>query len=451
MILTSFLAALLVPLAAPEPLSFTEAVRRARTHHPLVEAARAGAAAATRRATAAWAWDDPQLGAQLWNVPLSNVEGALLPGRSAQDRARTLLLGPDSVPVMVTASQTFPWPGKRAARADEARAMAEEADATVTTTSADVDRAVAYAYADLRAAASTGKTFRDNLHFLDGALAAAEARLEAATGSLADMLAAQTERDSAERALLDFALQEEVARARLAALMGVVPSEVGAARDVVVVSALPSRERLLEHALRGRPEFRAAHAQVAAASARARAERLAALPDVTLTGGYTLAVGGLPVAVSEGPYRALLGPADMITVGVNIPVPLFYPWKQSRAAQAADIEVRRANANTAALMRTVQADVDEALAGIQHARGHMSLHAEKLIPLSLRSAEAAEAAYVSGTGNVLMLLGAARAVREHQLEFLEAQREYALRLADLQRATGMELVAFGENTHRGKP
>lgn len=439
----SFLLMAALTVDAQEPLVFAQVLARVKETHPALVAAREGVTAARHRSGSAGAWDDPMVGAQVWSLPLSHVEGALMPGMSARDRARTFLLGPDQYPLMVTASQTFPWPGKRGARTEEARAMTREAEAMVDASSADIDRAVAYAYAELRAASLAAETTRGSLHLLETAISVAETRLETATGSLAETLAARAEREGAERELIDLAQQAAVARARLAALMGVSPSTLGPAQQAIRRAALPPREQLLERALAARPELRAAQAQVAAAVARARAERLAAFPDVTVSGGYTLALGGLPTAVDQGPYRALLGPADMLSVGVSVPVPIFYPWKQSASAAGAEADSRRAQANAEAIIRATQNDVDEALAGLARANEFIRLHGGTLISLSERSANAAEAAYASGKGDLVMLLNAARMVRSHHLEFLSSETEYARRLADLQRVTGMELVAFG--------
>ena len=79
------------------------------------------------------------VGLSLWNMPLNNVEDALLPGMTWRQRATTVAMGPEMIPVMAMVSQTFPWPGKRGARANESTAAAVEAAAHVEVTMARDD------------------------------------------------------------------------------------------------------------------------------------------------------------------------------------------------------------------------------------------------------------------------------------------------------------------------
>ncbi|MBI5494429.1 MAG: TolC family protein [Deltaproteobacteria bacterium] len=445
------LAALAAQAPDPAPLTYADTRARAAATYPGLRAARTGVLAARARVAGARAWDDPMLDVSVWNLPLNQVEGALMPGMSASERATTFLMGPDMFPLMVMASQTFPFPGKRGARADEAQARAEEAEAMVEASRADLDRAVAYALADLHAGQEALRTVNGTLALMDTMVAIADGRVQSGLGRQADALATRAERETLLKDQLDLRQQQEVARARLAALLGVTPSAIGPVWESVRHVELPPRETLLQRALAARPELRAARAQVAAAVARARQERLAALPDVTAKVGYMVQTGGVPMLVSHGPLGALLGPADMVTVGVSVPLPVFYPFKQARSLEAARYDERRAAESADALIRVIQSEVDEASAAIRHAHDHVTLHEETLIPLSSSTVEATRAAYISGSVDVLALITAVRQMRSHHLERLTYEALYVRRLADLQRATGMELLAFDPSSPGGHP
>ncbi len=442
LVLAAGLAAQADGASAPT-LTFENARKKARDNYPAMVSARLGTQAARLRSRSAGAWDDPMVGLSLWNMPLNNVEDALLPGMTWRQRATTVAMGPEMIPVMAMVSQTFPWPGKRGARANEATAAAEEAAAQVEVTQADLDRALIYAFSELHAAREGAVNIRSTMAVLDTIIEITDGRMATGVGRQQDALSARGERETLEQVLIDLAQQEDLARARLAVLVGEMdPARVDRVASRLVPAAIPPRATLLEAAFHARPELKAARAQVNAALARARGEQLSILPDVTLNASYMANVGGPGMIMQHGVYHTLLGEPDMVTFGVSVPLPVFGPWKQLRNAEAADVEARRARSNVEALLRVVQSEVDEALAGISNAQKHISLHGEKLIPVSERSVEVARAGYASGNADLLVLLSSVRQLRAHHLDRINSALLYARRLADLQRATGLELAHF---------
>ena len=110
-----------------------------RQKSPEIRAAREQARATAAAVAPAAAFDDPMLMVQLWNMPVDL-----------------------NIPLMVNVTQAIPLGGKRAARRDEAQAMADASRATVTTRVRDVETEVAKAYFDLfladRPSASTTRS-----------------------------------------------------------------------------------------------------------------------------------------------------------------------------------------------------------------------------------------------------------------------------------------------------
>ncbi|MEW5851222.1 MAG: TolC family protein [Myxococcota bacterium] len=442
------LAALLLAAEPPSSaggLSFTDARERARQTHPAILSSRLAAQAARERVNGTGAWDDPVVGAQLWQIPLDNVENALVPGLTPAQRATTVAMGPSMVNVMLMAQQTFPWPGKRFAQRNEAGALAEQAAASTEVMRADVDRAVAYAYGDLIAAQGSIAVLEQDRTVLETLVALSDSRLASGSGSRVDALAARAELEGLQRELIDVRQAVRTAKARLAALIGADgPDAVPDAAHTFLIRPLPPREELLARALTQRPESRIAAAGVRAALARLSQARMAMIPDVTANVSYMIGVGGPGDYAKHGAVHTILGPPDMVTVGVAVPLPVLAPWKQMPQADAARVEHKRAQAEADAIARTVQAEVDQALAGVDMARSHLELHSTRLIPLDIAGVDAARAAYESGQGSLVDLVVAGRSLRGHHLESQTALLQYARYVADLERATGVPLNAFGE-------
>lgn len=428
-----------------QTLTYAEARATARENHPAVLAARLGARASHERAKSSGACDDPMVGFSLYQLPLDNMEGALQPGLSAQQRGMTFIRGPGMVPVMVMASQTFPWPGKRSAERAEANAMAQQQVAMTESVLADLDRALAYSLAEALAAQQSLEVINDNATLLDAMVLIADARLATGQGGQAEALTARSERDGLARDRLDLLQQQRMAQARLASLLGLDnPGSVPPVGEQVSLLTVPPRDVMLANAIDFRPELAGARAAVKATQARSHRAALEVLPDVTVNASYMFQAEGpgMAMMMNKNPASALLGPADMVTVGVSVPLPVFAPWKQTRQANAARLEHQRAQQEVEALARVVQSDIDEATANLETAHAEYDLHDQKLIPLAEQNVHAAQAAYEVGQGNLQLFLEAVRSVRNHHLEREVARVRYARALADLQRLTGMDLVRF---------
>lgn len=432
-----------VPDGNPDGLTFGQARTRALKTYPAVEGARLAALATRQRVTPALLWDDPRLTAQVFQLPLDNFQNGLMPGLNGQERATAVARGPALLPLMISASQTFPFPGKKAAASAEVYATAQQRDAMTEAVQADVARAVAYAYAEAYAAGASVELVRLNAQVMDTAVQTVDARLATGGGSQAAALAARSARTVLDRDILAYEQQRNVARARLSALLGYARvTALPALVERPTLVALPPHDRLLQAALEQRPELKGAKAAVAAATARARQAQLAVFPDVTASASYMFSVGGPGVFRDNGPYRALLGPPDMVGVGISVPIPVFAPWKQVPLVDAARLERKRANKEVETIIRNIESDVNEILANIEATRGVADLDAKRLIPLAEQGLDAAQSAYVAGQVDIVLFLEAIREVRMRHLEYLSALTRYARALADLERVTGMKVLVF---------
>jgi cobalt-zinc-cadmium efflux system outer membrane protein len=396
---------LALAMAAPTPLRLADLLREAREKNPDLKAADARRRAATASVSPAGALDDPMLMVQLWNAPADF----------------------SSIPVMVQVSQQLPLGGKRGARRDAAGADAAMAEADLAGKQRDIDAQVASAYFDLFLAERTQEVDDELKGILELILHASEARVSTGKGEQVELLRAQA-------ALVQLRSDRETAIdhrrsawARLAALLDRDPDAPGGATTKPgMLSALPDVKALQERAMRERPELSAARAQIGAAEAQARLAKAMTIPDLGV------------FAAEMHTFRNPAGISDFLFAGFQVNLPLFGGSKNDPRIASAQAQVIAAREAEHALRNRVVAEVAETYAHVQAEEHQIALH-HQLIPLARQAVESAESSYAAGRADFAMVLDSARELRMHDLELAMHQASYEQRVAELQRAAGVDL------------
>ena len=390
--------------AGPPKVRLADLLQEARRKNPRIAAAEAQARADAAAADAAGALDDPTAMVQLWNMPVDL----------------------STVPVMINVTQTIPLGGKRAARADEAHAMAEAARAALSTRARDVEGEVAKAYFDLFLADRTIEVDDEMAATLRSLVSAAAARVSAARGEQAEVLRAQSEELKVESDREAARARRAAAVARLNALLDRPPgTDLGPTAEPGLVADLPAAPLLRARALQQRAELAGVRAAVSAAGARARAARAASVPDLGLSAG------------EMHMFRSATTPADFLFLGVQVNLPVFAGRNRARVAGAEAAEASAA-AQARAVEAGVLAEVEDALAEVQAEARQTELH-HHLIPLSRQALASALAAYVSGRSSFASVLDTQRELQMHELDLAMHLASYSQHLADLERAVGGDL------------
>ena len=328
-----------------------------------------------------------------------------------------------TVPVMVQLTQPIPLGGKRSARTDAARADAAMAEAELAARQREIDTQVASAYLDLFLAERTQDVDDELESVLKVLLHLSEARVSTGKGEQLELLRAQAslvQLRSQREAAID---RRRSAWVRLAALVDrdlAVPA--GTTTVPGVMPSLPDLITLQRHALRERPELAGARAQIARAEAQARLAKAAAVPD-------------LNVFVAEmHAFRNPLGVSDFLFAGVQINLPIFSGGKTS----SANAQVISAQQSEHALRNRVAAEVAESYAHLVAEQRQIDLH-HQLIPIARQAVESAQTSYAAGRADFVMVLDSARELRMHDLDLAMHLAAYEQRLAELQRAVGVDL------------
>jgi len=172
------------------------------------------------------------------------------------------------------------------------------------------------------------------------------------------------------------------------------------------------------------PELRAANKRVEAQrSALALAER-AHLPDLSV--GLT--------------YSSMWAqPAHRLMVGASITLPVQRAAKRAEVTEATEA-LTQAEARAESLASSEDVKAQRARVALQEARREALIFSASLLPTARRLVQEAEAAYVSGRGALMELLGALRQLKRLERAEAEVQALAWQRYATLQRALGRECL-----------
>jgi outer membrane protein TolC len=406
--------------------------------NPEIVATRRLAEAASARVPQAGALPDPMLGVGLMNVPVT---------RPGLDNDMMTM-------AQLRLAAELPWPGKLGLREEVARWHAEAA-------AMDAERVQQRVRADVRSAYY-------EVYFLDRALDVT-ARNETLLASLAsvtaaqygvgtaaqpDVLKAQVERARLTDELLSLREERVSAVARLNALVGRPPQAAVSATtlpeavrtaalsverggptfasvtlDLTSAEAdlggdLPSPQELQRLALDHNPMLQAHIRRVAAQEqALALADR-AALPDLTVTAGYS--------------YRAGFG--DFFDVMVSAPLPILSGRKQDQAIVEQAATLGEHEARHAAMVNELNAELASLVAGLTRGRAQLMLLDDAILPQARAGLESATASYRVGRVDFLTLLDAQVSVFRHELDYYRLLADFATDMASLERAVGMEIL-----------
>lgn len=394
------------PDHAGAELSLTDAVRRAVTTDPGLQAALARVRIAAADADQARLLPNPVLGVVLrWGPGFDGkpqIEASL-----AQD-----LVGLLSMP-------------RRSSAADNRlRAAAQDA----VTTALDLVFEVQERYSGAQAADRMIEATGERLGLLDRLAGVAQARLEAGEGVRADVTTLRAQQVGLEVEAAEARRLRQENRLRLARLIG-EPS--GTTEWTLDPWSLPTEEpateaRWVRVALWHRPEIRALR------------WRLAALGDDAALAGLLPWDGAEAGVAAERDDEWTVGPA------VSTPLPVF---DTGRIAQArADAAVLEARHTLTQVRRGVVEDVRVAYQSLASHLENLDRVQSELMPLAEQRRREAEAAYRAGLTDITALFLAEQDLQTARAKAIEVELEAALALAGLQRAVGGSGVA---RTHAG--
>lgn len=289
----------------------------------------------------------------------------------------------------------------------------------------------------------------------------AESRFEAGESDKLEVNLARTGELDVQRQLVILGRDIRQARSDLARVLGLAryDTEWTLSEELPTQPTLRADENtLLTTAMTQRLDARAAAMEVQAAEEEVRRQILDIFPNVTVgveaerperraLPGRTVLADTARASVRSGTLTApdiqtrgerrrersqiidlLLGP----TLDITIPV-----WHQNQPQIArARFRALQRRCEYEDLLDSVAQEVQKAVAGVQTDQELVAFFRDQALPLAQENVEAAQRAFQAGEQNIIVLLEAQKTLVAQRAEYVNAQRDYAIALADLQRAIG---------------
>jgi cobalt-zinc-cadmium efflux system outer membrane protein len=411
------LLAILALTALPPVLTMDDALRIFRERGFDLFIADAQVAAAQGDALAAGAVANPQLSGGVGRS--FNYDPAACPGCSATSWM-VGLTDPGALSDLLT--------GKRGLRLEVARAAVAAArlsreDAlralSLQVRQALLDGALQQAQLDLA---------RELADSTDHTRALNQRRMQAGAISEAELARAEVAALQAQQGV-DLAGQAvRVGRLQIAFLLG---SREAAAEFTVDPSLLdrpmppepPPLDALAREALERRPDLLAASAQESRAEAGLSLARRQRVPDVALSAQYQ----------QEGSGQNALQPPT-VTLGLQLPLPLFY--RQQGEIARAEAEIRAQQAILEKLRAQATVDVQSARAAVEANRRLVERMRARLLERARRARDLVQIQYEKGAASLLELLDAQRVWAQTRADYLRDLHDFWLAVYQLDAAVG---------------
>lgn len=319
-------------------------------------------------------------------------------------------------------SQKIPWPGTLAARETAARHDAFAASRGVDMLQLRVIAQTKSAYAEWHFIHEALSIHHATQALLDELIVTTQTRYAAGLALKQDALQAEVERVDLNNQELRLLRQQTTIQARINALLNRAPNALlpEAAPIVVFRQPPPTFEKLQALALVQHPDLSQLEAQISASKSHVTLAEKAFYPDFQVGMGY----------------NSLWDDTDKrTTIGVSINIPLDRSKRKSVLNQAR-ADTRQAEWSLIERQAELLADLAQARAEVIEAQASVTLHQDKLVPLSEEYLESAIADYQSGTGGFLNVITAEQRKLSTDLSLARARADYARRIAELERWTG---------------
>jgi outer membrane protein TolC len=412
------------------PLTVEQAVALALAHAPRLRQLDFNRAAAEAGVSRAQADERLQVDFSASYTRYSNVPefAVLLPGTEGGVLFPNI---PDNGRFRLGASYPLYTGGRTEGLIDAARGELDSTEGQLDAARRDLVLETRQAYWALVTASERVRVLTDNLAAFEAHLTDARNRERFGLAARNEVLAVEVERDRAELTRLRAETSARLARANLSRLLGIPSPQPIELTETLAPIPSPGEESeaLLARALENRSELRSLRARAAAAEALARAEHSAALPRLSLAGGYIVA----------HPNPRFLPPLpewnDNWELGVSLGWNVFDGGRASAGQAQALARADAARAELEDAQERIRLEVVQAHLDFENAQAEVELSARALTAAEESRRVAAER-YRAGVILSSELLDAEVALLRAGLDRTEALASSRLASAALDRAVG---------------
>lgn len=405
-----------IAIAAPgKATGFTlnDAIAKALTQSPRLKAFGSGVAAARGEQSQAGAWVNPEVG-----VEAENVAGG----------------GPykgfDSAEVTYGVAQQFQIGGKISARQNIAGKGLEIASLDEQAARLDVIRDVTTVYADVVAAEENMRLASEQRELAEDVLKSVSVRVNAAAAPLIQKSRAEVERSTATITLDKANRERDIARKKLAALMG--EERFNLPLDSMAFYAIAKPEPAsLEEKLKTNPDLVKLNSSLEQSKARLELEQANAIPDPRVSVGV----------------RDFRDSGDQaFVVGLSLPIPVFNANRGN--IEKARHDVSRTEMDNRQMALNTGAELTQAYERMENAYLQAQTLKTEILPSADKAFRLSREGYGLGRFPYLEVLDAQRSLFGVKQQQIEAIREFHTAKAQVERLTATHLTDLqktGEN------
>jgi outer membrane protein, heavy metal efflux system len=325
---------------------------------------------------------------------------------------------------MFSASQMFPFPGKRSLKEEMASQDAQGVSIFHEAVKLKTIARIRELYFDLFLAHKNIDLIRERTVLFSRIEDAALARYSSGMGMQQDVLMAQTEKYM----LLE---KEEMQKQKVQSLEAMLNTTVG--RDVNTPLGRPAEQtfslqvrildELLNKAYDHSPEIRIKQRMVAAAEAKVKMAEKEYYPDFTLAANYFTRGGGQF--------------SDMWSLTTTINIPLYYRTKQRQAVLEAEAMLAEANRELEATRLMTASNIRDIYSMYTTSERLMDLYKSGLIPKTLQGFESALAGYSTGKAEAITAISRLKALIDVETLYWIQVTEHEKASARFEAMTGM--------------
>lgn len=397
-----------VELRADE-LDLRQLIREALSNNPDIHASKSRVSASEYRIPQARAFPDPMI-----TIGYQN-EGFTKFTYGNPNNANT--------EGILSASQTFPFPGKLALKGESALRESESLDNNYEALRLKTVLRVKQLYFDLYAVYKNIDLLDENAAHFKLMEDAALARYSSGKGSQQEVLMAQTEKYMLLEKKEMLGQKIESLGAMLGAAVGRPAGSLpGRPADQPSASLKFTLDELINIANMQSPEMKAKDKMIEAAESDVALAKKNYYPDITVTASFFPRGNGLE---------------DMWSLTAGITVPIFYRAKQRQAVNEAEASLNAARSEKEALRLMIASTIRDNYATFRAADRLMSLYKDGLMQKSLQDVELALSGYKTGSADALTVITRLHALVDFERSYWEQFAEREKAAAQIKALTGM--------------
>lgn len=332
---------------------------------------------------------------------------------------------------MLSASQTYPYPGKIPLRSEIAVKDREVIERGLRSVRLKTIVRIKELFSDIFLAYKNLDIIKDRAALISRIEDAALARYSAGASEVQDVVMAQTEKYM----LLE---REEMFKQKINALEGMINAVSG--RDINAPLGKPGEyhasqysktlNEMIKTAYSNSPEIKSRESTISISEKKVELAKKDFYPDFTLNAGY---------ATRRGVFK------DMWNLTTTINIPLYHETKQKQAVNEAEAAARENRYELEALKFMLSSAIRENHAMIVSAEKLMELYKKGLIPKAYQDFDLALAGYVSGKGDASSIISRLKSLIDYEALYWSQFTEREKAIARVEAVSGISDSALKGN------